>query len=125
MNREEDYIEKQLEGTLPAEVTYLVSLVETEFGRIESELAGSPPPEPPVTMESVLKGWRDVSSLVRSPFLLSPRFEILWPRGNGASNNEQLCFLRWRSDFLTKCLEVPVYENIVLAYKDEIIPARR
>ena len=123
INREEAYLEKQLEGTLLAEVTYLVSLVETELGRIESELADSAPLEPSVTMESVLKGWRDVSPLVSSPFLLSPEFEILWPRGNGALSDEQLSFLRWNSDFLSNRLEVPVYENIALAYKDEIIPA--
>ncbi len=123
INREEAYIEKQLEGTLLAEVTYLVSLVETELGRIESELADSAPLEPSVAVESALKGWRDAFPLVSSPFLLSPEFEILWPRGNGALSDEQLSFLRWNSDFLSNRLEVPVYENIALAYKDEIIPA--
>jgi signal transduction histidine kinase len=123
INREEAYIEKQLEGTLLAEVTYLASLVETELGRIESELAGSAPFEPPVAIESALKGWREASNLVSSPFLLSPEFLILWPRGNGAISDEQLSFLRWNSDFLSNRLEVPVYENIALAYKDEIIPA--
>lgn len=123
INREEAYIEKQLEGTLLAEVTYLVSLVETELGRIESELADSAPLEPSVAVESALKGWRDAFPLVSSPFFLSPEFEILWPRGNGALSDEQLSFLRWNSDFLSNRLEVPVYENIALAYKDEIIPA--
>jgi signal transduction histidine kinase len=100
-----------------------VSLVETELGRIESELADSAPLEPSVAVESALKGWRDAFPLVSSPFLLSPEFEILWPRGNGALSDEQLSFLRWNSDFLSNRLEVPVYENIALAYKDEIIPA--
>ena len=125
INREEAYIEKQLEGTLLAEVTYLVSLVETELGRIESELADSAPLEPPDTEESALKAWRDASPLVSSPFLLSPEFEIIWPRGNGTLGDEQLSFLRWNSDFLSNRAEVPVYENIALAYKDEIVPAAK
>jgi len=125
INREEAYIEKQLEGTLLAEVTYLVSLVETELGRIESELADSAPLEPPDTEESALEAWQDASPLVSSPFLLSPEFEIIWPRGNGTLSDEQLSFLRWNSDFLSNRAEVPVYENIALAYKDEIIPAAK
>lgn len=123
INREEAYIEKQLEGTLLAEVTYLVSLVETELGRIESELADSAPFVPPDKVESALKEWRHAAPLLSSPFLLSPEFEILWPRGNGDLSEEQLSFLRWNNDFLSNRLEVPVYENIALAYKDEIIPA--
>jgi signal transduction histidine kinase len=125
INREEAYIEKQLEGTLLAEVTYLVSLVEMELGRIESELADSALLEPPDTEESALKAWRDASLLVSSPFLLSSEFEILWPRGNGTLSDEQLSFLRWNSDFLSNLVEVPVYENIALAYKDEIVPAAK
>ncbi len=125
INREEAYIEKQLEGTLLAEVTYLVSLVETELGRIESELADSAPLEPPDTEESALEAWQDASPLVSSPFLLSPEFEIIWPRGNGTLSDEQLSFLRWNSDFLSNRAEVPVYENIALAYKDEIVPAAK
>ena len=46
INREEAYIEKQLEAILLAEVTYLVSLVQTELGRIESELADTAPMDP-------------------------------------------------------------------------------
>jgi hypothetical protein len=99
--------------------------VETELGRIDSELADSAPLEPPDTEESALKAWPDASPLVSSPFLLSPEFEIIWPRGNGELSNEQLSFLRWNSDFLSNLVEVPVYENIALAYKEEIVPAAK
>ncbi|UCF99749.1 MAG: HAMP domain-containing histidine kinase [Spirochaetaceae bacterium] len=122
IDREEAYIEKQLEGTLLAEVVYLASLVETELGRIESELTDSAPVDPLADPGSVLVGWRDASALVTSPFLLSAQFEILWPRGNGDLDEGELSFLRWNSDFLSNRLEVPVFENIALAYKDEIVP---
>ena len=121
--REEAYIEKQLEATLLAEVTHLVSLVQTELGRIETELADSAPLQPLVDPQQVFAGWRGASDLVASPFVLSPRFEILWPRGNGNLDAEQQLFLRLNSEFLSNRVEVPVFEELALAYKDELLPA--
>ena len=125
INREEAYIEKQLEATLLAEVTYLVSLVQTELGRIESELADSAPIDPLADPHQAFSGWRGTSDLVTSPFVLSPLFEILWPRGNGNLDAEQQSFLRSNSEFLSNRVEVPVFEDIALAYKDELLPAEQ
>ena len=125
INREEAYIEKQLEATLLAEVTYLVSLVQTELGRIESELADSAPMDPLADPGQAFAGWRDASDLITSPFVLSPQFEILWPRGNGNLDAEQQSFLRLNGEFLSNRAEVPVFEDIALAYKDELLPAEQ
>jgi signal transduction histidine kinase len=128
ITREEAYIEKQLQGTLLAEVTYLVTLVETELGRIESELADSAPSDPLALQtdpQSALSDWGEVSTLVASSFVLSTDFEILWPRGNGHLESEQMSFLRLNSDFLSNRAEIPVFEDIALAYKDELLPARQ
>jgi signal transduction histidine kinase len=125
INREEAYIEKQLEATLLAEITYLVSLVQTELGRIENELADSAPLDPLVDPRQAFTGWRGASDLVTSPFVLSPQFEILWPRGNGYLDAEQQSFLRLNSEFLSNRVEVPVFEDIALAYKDELLPAEQ
>ena len=121
INREEAYIEKQLEGTLLAEVVYLVALVETELGRIESDLAGSAPLDPTADPRDSLSRWREASALVTSPFFLSPEFEILWPRAGGPLDAEQLSFLSLNSDFLSNRLEVPVFEDIATTFKDEIV----
>ena len=83
INREEAYIEKQLEGTLLAEVVYLVSLVETELDRIEKNLADSAPHAPLSDPGTSLSQWREATALVGSTFVLSPEFEILWPAPMG------------------------------------------
>ena len=121
INREEAYIEKQLEGTLLAEVVYLVSLVETELGRIEKELAASAPLDPLADPEKSLPQWRDASPLVTSSFVLSPEYEILWPRADGHLDEGELSFLSLNSDFLSNRLEVPVFEDIAMTFKDEIV----
>ena len=124
IDREEAYIEKQLEGTLLAEVVYLVSLVETELGRIETELADSAPPDPLSDPESSLSQWRAASALVGSTFVLSPEYEILWPRTSDHLDEGELSFLSLNSDFLSNRLEVPVFEDIAMAFKDEIVVAQ-
>jgi signal transduction histidine kinase len=121
INREEAYIEKQLEGTLLAEVVYLVSLVETELGRIERDLADSAPLDPLSDPEKSLRQWRETSVLVGSTFMLSPQFEILWPRTGGDLDEGELSFLSLNSDFLSNRLEVPVFQDIAAAFKDEIV----
>jgi len=121
INREEAYIEKQLEGTLLAEVVYLVSLAETELGRIEKDLADSAPLDPLTDPQGSLSQWREASPLVVSTFVLSPEFEILWPRAGGHLDEEQLSFLSLNSDFLSNRLEVPVFEDIATTFKDEIV----
>ncbi len=121
IKREEAYIEKQLQGTLLAEVTYLVSLVETELSRIKRELTGSAPDSASGDPQSLLEDWRLTCPLVGAPFLLSTRFEILWPRPESSLSEEERSFLRWNSDFLSNRLKVPVFENIALAYQDQIV----
>jgi len=125
IDREEAYIEKQLEGTLLAEVVYLVSVVETELGRIETEAADSAPLDPLSDPETSLSQWRVASALVGSTFVLSPEFEILWPRASDHLDEGELSFLSLNSDFLSNRLEVPVFEDIAMAFKDEIVVAEQ
>ena len=61
IDREEAYIEKQLQGTLLAEVVYLASLVETELARIEKDLADSAPFDPLADPQASLRRWRQAS----------------------------------------------------------------
>jgi signal transduction histidine kinase len=125
IDREEAYIEKQLEGTLLAEVVYLVSLVETELDRIETDLADSAPPDPLSDPETSLSQWREASALVGSTFVLSPEYEILWPRTTEHLDEGELSFLSLNSEFLSNRLEVPVFEDIAMAFKDEIVVAEQ
>jgi signal transduction histidine kinase len=124
IKREEAYIEKQLQGTLLAEVTYLVSLVDAELSGIEKELAGSAPDSASGDPQDLLEEWRLACPLVGSPFLLSARFEILWPRLEGSLSEEQRSFLRLNSEFLSNRLKVPVFENIALAYQDQVVSGK-
>ena len=76
ISHEEAYIEKQLEGTLLAEVTHATALVNTEVARIMGELAGTVPLASGSDVGDSLDHWSRRSALVDIPFLLSPvRYE--------------------------------------------------
>jgi signal transduction histidine kinase len=119
IRREEAFIEKQLAAGLGAEVLQLASSVSGELRRAEEELTGGAPPAPQAP--GSWAAWSRRSALVGVPFLLSPAYELAWPRpGQGAAEAE---FLRRHGGFLAGREQSPVYTNIALAFRDEILPA--
>jgi hypothetical protein len=79
ISHEEAYIEKQIEGTLSAEVAHVASVVRSELEEIQAELAGTVSLPPDKDPSAAFADWRRASDLVDIPFLLSPTYEILWP----------------------------------------------
>jgi signal transduction histidine kinase len=138
ISHEEAYIEKQIHGTLAAEVAHVSGMVKAELADVQGELDGTVVvPEGRDPSESFAL-WRERSALVEIPFLLSSDFTILWPvaasRGERASHEKpsepagevsadevESAFLREQQAFLTDEEKTPVYENIALAYKDDIL----
>jgi signal transduction histidine kinase len=121
IGREEAYIESQLSRTLSAEVDLVSGLVAAEVAGIQSELAtaaGYPAGDDP---GSDFETWRTRSPLVDVPFLLSPDFEVLWPRDDRRVRASESEFIEKQQAFLTNEVRVPVYENIAVAHKDDIL----
>jgi signal transduction histidine kinase len=125
LSREEVYIEKQMEGTLIAEVAHVSTVVNTEMDQIETELSGTivipEGRDPSVSFDE----WKRKSVLVETPFLLSPTHEILWPVAGEAVSGRESSFLEAQEAFLSDEEEVPVYENIAVAYQNEILGEER
>jgi signal transduction histidine kinase len=69
---------------------------------------------------AVSSEWRKENPLVRTPFFLSPDFEILWPRPTAAATEDEIAFLKFNRDFVMDRAEIPVYQNIVEVYSREI-----
>jgi signal transduction histidine kinase len=131
ISHEEAYVEKQLAGTLSAEVTHASSVIATEVEGIRAELAETaviPAGDDPARE---FREWKNRSPLVEVPFLLSPEHEILWPRLAADSDRPEVetkaitktesAFLEGQQAFLSDEEETPVYENIAVAYKDDIL----
>jgi signal transduction histidine kinase len=119
-SHEEAYLEKQYEGTLAAEVAYVSTLVDTELGKIASELESTirlPLGDDP---SESFENWKRRSALVEDPFLLSPDHDILWPV-TAKKDEKEASFVATQEAFFSDEVEVPVYENIAVAFKDDIL----
>jgi len=119
INREEAYVEKQTAQTLSAELVHVVGLVNAELEAVGEEL-GRTVPAIPSDPAASFRQWKEASPLVRTPFLVSPKFEILWPRLAAGASEDEIAFLNANREFVSNIREIPVYQNIVLAYRDEI-----
>ena len=123
--REEAFVEKQLTTTLLAEVTQTAGLAAAEVGRIVDELrAGIDVPEGG-DYARILSRWQHATPLVSVPFLLSPRFGILWPRESPGLDAAQRRFLRQNGDFLSDKTSTVVLQNIAVKYQEEILAEAR
>lgn len=120
INREQGFIELNLQRTLDVELVQTVSLLNTELDRIRDELAASAPAQASSTPQPAFAGWKSRSELIQVPFLLSPDLEIVWPTLDAASSDKERSFLNWNRDFITDRAAIPVFQNIALLYKDEI-----
>jgi signal transduction histidine kinase len=79
ISHEEAYIEKQMEGTLSAEVAHVSGVVQTEISEVQSELARTIVIPQTADAGEAFDEWMQRSSLVEIPFLLSSTYDILWP----------------------------------------------
>jgi len=121
INREEAFIEMRLQRTIDAELVHLVSLMNAELDRVREELASSLPGDVFSSPQDALRGWKARSELVGVPFLLSPELKIIWPSLSGALSDDERAFLNWNREFITGQAPIPVYQNIALLYRDEIV----
>lgn len=121
IEREKAYIAIKMQDTLSAELANVVAQIRSELEQAQDELFRTSPtplsPEPATQFSN----WKANSNLVDVPFLLSQDYEILWPRMTAAANEAEQSFLNWNRDFFSNLTEIPVYQNIALLYKDQII----
>ncbi|MBN1940377.1 MAG: hypothetical protein JW843_12390, partial [Candidatus Aminicenantes bacterium] len=120
IEREDVILERRLQSTLEAELVHAVSLLQDELGRIQEDLGRTAPAETGMNPKDVLAAWKNGSSLVGAPFVLSADFQILWPTRDSYLAGSDLDFLNWNREFVTDLAPTPVYENAALAFKDRI-----
>jgi len=120
INREQAFIELNLQRTLDVELVQTISLLNTELDRIRDELAASAPTQASTSPQSAFVGWKSRSELIQTPFLLSPDLEIVWPSFDASLSDKERSFLNWNREFITDRAAIPVFQNIALLYKDEI-----
>jgi signal transduction histidine kinase len=127
ISHEEAYIEKQLEGTLSAEVAHVATMIAAEMDGVRAELGSSAVVPPAQEPSRALRQWKAQSALVDIPFLLGPDREILWPvvaepAPQGAAETDEVsAFIEEQEAFFSDREEVAVYENITVAYQNEIL----
>ena len=119
--REEAYVEKQLATTLLAEVIQTAGLANTETSRVVDELRSGADVPASADYGRLLSRWKQGSSLVAVPFLLSPRFGILWPRPGSALGADEKRFLQENGDFLSDRTATTMLQNIAVKYQKEIL----
>jgi len=124
IDREEVILEKRLTGTLDAELIHAVSLIQDELRRIGEELTASAPADPGADPRPVLSAWKNGSPLVGVPFLLSADYRILWPTRDSFLAAGDLDFVNWNREFVTDRKPTPMYENVALAFKDQIADSK-
>lgn len=120
INREEAFIERQYERTFSAELVHVVGLMTDELDRVREELDRTAPSVAADNARLPFAQWKEATPLVRTPFLLSPQFEILWPNPSSASSPDELAFINRNREFVTNQKEIPVYQNIAVVYQTEI-----
>jgi signal transduction histidine kinase len=125
ISHEEAYIERQLAGTLSADVTHAASVVADELAGIQGELTATAVVPSSGNPAGALEEWKQNSSLVEIPFLLSADHEILWPvlpeTGAKKGDSKETSFAAEQRDFFSDMEDIPVYENIAVAFQDEIL----
>ena len=119
--REEAYIQRQMAATLDAEVTHAAGLAGAEVGRVIDDLRAALDVPPGADYRKVLTTWKRATSLVAVPFMLSPRFGILWPPSDARADSDQKKFLQENGTFLSDRTTTTVLQNIAVRYQNEIL----
>ena len=120
INREEAFIGVQYGRAFSAELVHTVDLLTDELNRIREELDRTVPPAAADDPRAAFKRWKQDTSLVQMPFLLSSRYEILWPRASSSASEDELAFINKNGEFVTNKADIPVYSNIAVVYGTEI-----
>ncbi len=120
IDREKAFVEVQYSQAFSAELVHTVDLLTDELDRVREELdrtvpasAGDP--------GAAFGRWKQETPLVRTPFLLSSQFEILWPRLTAAASEDEQAFLNRNREFVTNKANIPVYSNLAAVYSEEIV----
>ena len=121
VTHEEAYIEKQLSNTFLSEINYVQALIQKELVDIENELNNTILLPDNINNQKTFNNWKQNSTLVNVPFHLSKKLEILWPDINSKLSKDEVLFYNWNKDFLKGETPTPIYMNIAIAYKDQII----
>ena len=119
--REEAFIEKDRATTLDGEVTHAVDLANAELQSAVKELRSSIFIPADAAPSRLFKAWKAGHPLVSVPFLLSPRYGVLWPLSNAAASSEEKRFLKENGDFLSDKTTTAVLQNIAVRYQAEIL----
>ena len=119
-SREEAFVERQLAITLDAETARAAGLANAEVGRIVDELSAGIDVPAGSSYGEVLRKWKAGTPLVDVPFLLSPRYGILWPPAAATGDAEET-FLREEGDFLSDRTTTTILQNIADRYQKEIL----
>jgi len=120
INREEAFIERQYSQTFSAELVHAVGLLTDELDRMREELERTVPPSAANDPAASFKLWKQGTALVRTPFLLSSQFKILWPKVSSSASADELAFINGNREFVTNRAGIPVYSNIAVVYREEI-----
>jgi hypothetical protein len=119
--REEAWMEKQMGATLDAEVVHAAALADAELGRIVDDLKAGLDVPAGSDYGRILARWKRATPVVAVPFLLSPRYGILWPPSDARADAEQKRFLKENGDFLSDKSTTTVLQNIAVRYQAEIL----
>jgi signal transduction histidine kinase len=119
--REEAYMEKQMAATLDAEVTHTAGLAGAEVARVIDDLRAGLDVPAGSDFGRILTRWKSATALVAVPFMLSPRYGILWPPADARADPEQKRFLSENGAFLSDRTTTTVLQNIAIRYQDEIL----
>jgi len=120
IRHEKVYLEKSLEDTLLAELNQTVILLNAQLDNLQQELKNSLDfPKGSDDYPGIFASWKQSSSLVKVPFLISSTNQVLWPLVGKGSSNEETSFLADNKDFLASKLEIPVLMNVAADYYKE------
>ena len=119
--REEAFIERDRATTMDGEVTRAVDLANAEIARVVQELRSSLSIKAGADPSRALRAWKAAHPLVSVPFLLSPKYGIIWPSAGAATGPEERRFLKENGDFLSDRTATSVLENIAVRYQAEIL----
>ena len=120
INREEAFIGAQYSRAFSDELVHTVDLLTNELNRVRDELEKSAPAPGAGDPGASFARWKQAASLVRTPFLLSAQFEILWPRAGSSASEEEMAFIRRNGEFVRNRVNIPVYSSIADVYGPQI-----
>lgn len=115
------YTEKRLRAALYAETQHVAFLIDSALANIQKELSDSLNFSEIRDYGHVFEKWQEASALVSSPFLLSSGGRIIWPSLAESGSDGTQSFLTANAPVFEDRKAIPVYRNVAVANKDDII----